>query len=58
MTRLPTVEEASNMIQQEESQREIFSGTREERTGLAMNTRKGEGSCSNCGRSNHTTEQC
>ncbi|KAL2896618.1 hypothetical protein RDABS01_038402 [Bienertia sinuspersici] len=58
MTKLPQVEEACKIIQQEESQREIFTVKSEDTSGLAMNSRKNENSCSNCGKSGHNSEQC
>ncbi|KAL2945025.1 Retrovirus-related Pol polyprotein from transposon RE1 [Bienertia sinuspersici] len=47
MVKLPKVEEACNIMQQEESQREIFECKKEEGSGLAMNSRKG-----------HTVDNC
>ncbi|KAL2920861.1 Retrovirus-related Pol polyprotein from transposon RE1 [Bienertia sinuspersici] len=60
LVKLPSLEEASNMIliQQEESQREIFQNNKEESTVLAMNTRKTELTCTNCGKAGHSTEKC
>ncbi|KAL2931397.1 Protein translocase subunit SecA [Bienertia sinuspersici] len=58
MTKLPHVEEACKIIQQEESQREIFAPKVEENSRLAMNSRKNENSCSNRGKTGHSTEQC
>ncbi|KAL2898227.1 Intracisternal A-particle Gag-related polyprotein [Bienertia sinuspersici] len=59
MSPLPTVNEACNLIQQEESQREIFRQTTKQETGImAMYGKKGDLKCSNCGKTGHTVEKC
>ncbi|KAL2926156.1 Gag-Pol polyprotein [Bienertia sinuspersici] len=52
------LKEASNMIQQEESQREIFQNNKEENAVLAMSTKKAELSCTIYGKAGHITEKC
>ncbi|KAL2939167.1 Retrovirus-related Pol polyprotein from transposon RE1 [Bienertia sinuspersici] len=53
MSPLPTVEEAYNVLQQEENQRDVFNHSQEETGAMAMNIRKSELSCTNCGKSGH-----
>lgn len=59
MTPLPSVEEACNLLQQEENQRAVFSHTKDGGAmAMAMNTRKGDLTCSNCGKAGHTKDHC
>ncbi|KAL2933027.1 Gag-Pol polyprotein [Bienertia sinuspersici] len=58
LTKLPTVEEACNMIQQEETQREVFKQAKDESEVMAMHTKKNEMMCGNCGKTGHTTDRC
>ncbi|KAL2901891.1 Retrovirus-related Pol polyprotein from transposon RE2, partial [Bienertia sinuspersici] len=59
MRPLPSVDEACNLMQQEESQRDIFKQqVKEESGGLAMLGKKLDLSCSNCGKGGHTQEKC
>ncbi|KAL2932776.1 Gag polyprotein [Bienertia sinuspersici] len=69
---LPNVEAACGMIQQEESQQEIFTSPKEEHDTFAMLGKKTDVKCHNygkgghnrrwackvCGQSGHSTEQC
>ncbi|KAL2904801.1 Gag-Pol polyprotein, partial [Bienertia sinuspersici] len=58
MTKLPIVDEACNMIQQEESQRELFGQRNNEGEVLAMTSKKADTTCSNCGKTGHSTDKC
>ncbi|KAL2923749.1 Retrovirus-related Pol polyprotein from transposon RE2, partial [Bienertia sinuspersici] len=59
MNPLPSVDETCNMIQQEESQREIFKHETREETGvLAMYGKRSEVTCSNCGKNGHLFDKC
>ncbi|KAL2942500.1 putative polyketide biosynthesis enoyl-CoA hydratase PksH [Bienertia sinuspersici] len=58
LSKLSTVKEACNMIQQQETQREVFKHVKEEPKGMAMNTKKGDQMCGNCGKLGHITERC
>ncbi|KAL2904002.1 Protein mms22 [Bienertia sinuspersici] len=57
-SKLPTVKEACNIMQQEEIQREVFKHVKEEPEVMAMHTKRSELSCENCGKSGHATEKC
>ncbi|KAL2928781.1 hypothetical protein RDABS01_028531 [Bienertia sinuspersici] len=59
MNPLHVVDEACNMIQQEESQREIFKqSSKDEIGGLAMSSKKGDMKFTNCGKLGQTKEKC
>ncbi|KAL2893938.1 Gag-Pol polyprotein [Bienertia sinuspersici] len=58
MSVLPSVKEACNLIQQEESQRKIFGGNNEDKNGLAMMASKTDLKCRNCRKIGHATENC
>lgn len=59
MSPLPTVEEACNIIQQEESQRAVFrQGKREDSSIMAMFGKKTDLKCSNYGKAGHTQDKC
>ncbi|KAL2896108.1 Gag polyprotein [Bienertia sinuspersici] len=55
---LPTVDEAYNMIQQEESQRNVFNHSRDDMGGMVMNTKKSDMICTNYNKPGHIKEQC
>ncbi|KAL2895109.1 Retrovirus-related Pol polyprotein from transposon RE1 [Bienertia sinuspersici] len=55
---LPTVDEACNLIQQEDSQGWIFRGNQEDKNGLATLASKSEFKCRNCGKTGQATEKC
>ncbi|KAL2932887.1 Retrovirus-related Pol polyprotein from transposon RE1 [Bienertia sinuspersici] len=58
MTKLPTVEEACNIIQQEETQREVFKQEKKDVEPMAMHIKKAELVCGNCGKTGHSIENC
>ncbi|KAL2892467.1 Gag polyprotein [Bienertia sinuspersici] len=58
MTELPSVDEACNMIQQEESQRELFKQGQNDTDVMAMHSKRNDTHCGNCGKRGHTTEKC
>ncbi|KAL2940597.1 Retrovirus-related Pol polyprotein from transposon TNT 1-94 [Bienertia sinuspersici] len=57
MSKLPSVYEACNMIQQEESQRELFKPGHNEVEPLAMHSKRADTVCSNCGKMGLSTEK-
>ncbi|KAL2906464.1 Phosphoenolpyruvate carboxylase, partial [Bienertia sinuspersici] len=58
MSKLPTVDEACNIIQQEESQREVFKQEKGENDGMVMHIKKNEQLCSNYGKPGHSYDKC
>ncbi|KAL2939151.1 Retrovirus-related Pol polyprotein from transposon TNT 1-94 [Bienertia sinuspersici] len=59
MSPLPTVNTVCGMLQQEESQNEVFYSSKEENEkGFAMMGKKSDLICSNCSKRGHTQESC
>ncbi|KAL2945484.1 Retrovirus-related Pol polyprotein from transposon TNT 1-94 [Bienertia sinuspersici] len=58
MSPLPMVDVACGMLQQEESQQQIFNQPKEEAEGFAMLGRRTELTCSNCNKRGHSVEKC
>ncbi|KAL2935775.1 Retrovirus-related Pol polyprotein from transposon RE1, partial [Bienertia sinuspersici] len=58
MSPLIGVEEACNMIQQEENQREIFKQSKDDSSMLVMHSKKTDLKCGNCGKTGHLTKKC
>lgn len=58
-TVLPTADEACNVVQQEESQRDTLRHSKEEGEGLAMYGKNSSApSCTACGKTGHVREKC
>lgn len=58
-TTLPDASKACSIISQEESQREVFAGAKDENEGLAMFSKSSTPPvCNACGKSGHSKEKC
>ena len=59
MSELPTVETATSMVQQEESQNEVLGKEKEENVGIALYSKNDSKLfCTVCKKNNHTAEKC
>ncbi|KAL2898961.1 DNA-directed RNA polymerase subunit beta [Bienertia sinuspersici] len=58
LSKLQSVDETYNMLQQEEYQRVIFKQGKEESDGQAMHSKKADVTCGNCGKDGHAIEKC
>ncbi|KAL2905020.1 Gag-Pol polyprotein [Bienertia sinuspersici] len=58
MTKLPSVDEACNMILQEESKKELFRQINNEGDVMAMSSKRAGVTCSNCGKTGHSNDKC
>ncbi|KAL2928803.1 Gag-Pol polyprotein [Bienertia sinuspersici] len=58
MDPLPSVVNACGILQQKESQREINQPETPDHEGMAMSTKKGNVTCTNCGKTGHLASKC